>query len=67
METFMSGAMVIEGALLSFLLALCMTWLGLHGLFRLMPITSCAAASRIDHPIRLVANRQEANRRRNAA
>jgi len=42
METFISGAMVIEGALLSFLLALSMTWLGLHGLFRLMPVTrSC--------------------------
>ena len=40
METFVSGAIVIEGALLSFLLALCMTWLGLHGLFRLMPVTA---------------------------
>ena len=39
METFMNGAMVIEGALFSFLLGLCMTWLGLHGLFRLMPAT----------------------------
>ena len=38
METFMSGAMVIEAALLSFLLALWMTWLGLCGLFRLMPV-----------------------------
>jgi hypothetical protein len=37
METFMNGAMVIEGEVLSFLLALCMTWLGLNGLFRLMP------------------------------
>jgi hypothetical protein len=53
METFMSEAMVIEGALLSFLLALCMTWLGLSGLFRLMPITS-----RIVQPFRLEPNRQ---------
>ncbi|MGA7796360.1 MAG: hypothetical protein WCA19_25295 [Candidatus Acidiferrales bacterium] len=62
METFMSGAMVIEGALLSFLLALCMTWLGLHGLFRLMPVTA-----KIVQPIRLVANGQLGNRRRDAA
>jgi hypothetical protein len=62
METFMNGAMVIEGALLSFLLALCMTWLGLHGLFRLMPVTA-----KIVQPIRLVADSEEPNRRRNAA
>jgi len=37
METFINEAMVIEGALLSFLLALCMTWLGLSGLFRVIP------------------------------
>jgi hypothetical protein len=62
METFMSGAMVIEGALLSFLLALCMTWLGLPGLFRLMPVTA-----KIVQPIRLVANGQIGNRQRDAA
>lgn len=62
METFMSGAMVIEGALLSFLLALCMTWLGLHGLFRLMPVTA-----KIVQPIRLVANGQVENRQSDAA
>jgi len=62
MESFMNGAMVIEGALLSFLLALCMTWLGLHGLFRLMPVTA-----KIVQPIRLVADRQVANRQSNAA
>lgn len=62
METFMSGAMVIEGALLSFLLALCMTWLGLHGLFRLMPVTA-----KIVQPIRLVAIGHAGNRRRDAA
>lgn len=37
MENFINEAMVIEGALLSFLLALCMTWLGLSGLFRVIP------------------------------
>jgi hypothetical protein len=39
METFINDAMVIEGALLSFFLALWMTWLGLSGLFRLIPAT----------------------------
>jgi hypothetical protein len=58
MENFISGAMVIEGALLSFLLALWMTWLGLRGLFRLMPVTIRPAVSRIVQPIRLIANRQ---------
>jgi hypothetical protein len=62
METFMSDAMVIEGALLSFLLALCMTWLGLSGLFRLMPLTS-----RIVQPIQLVANRQAEDQQHHAA
>jgi hypothetical protein len=62
METFLSDAMVIEGALLSFLLALCMTWLGLSGLFRLLPGTA-----RIVQPIRLVADSQEANRQSGAA
>ena len=62
METFMSGAMVIEGAILSFLLALWMTWLGLRGLFWLMPVTT-----QIAQPIRFVANQQQANRRRDAA
>jgi hypothetical protein len=62
METFMSGAMVIEGALLSFLLALCMTWLGLNGLFRLMPVTA-----KIVQPIQLVAIGQIGNQRRDAA
>ena len=52
METFMNGAMVIETALLSFLLALCMTWLGLHGLFRLLPVTA-----KMVQPVRLVSNR----------
>ena len=67
MESFMSGAMVIEGALLSFLLALWMTWLGLSGLFRLMPAMVRPVATRIVQPIRFVANRPEANRRRGAA
>jgi len=58
----MSGAMVIEGALLSFLLALCMTWLGLHGLFRLMPVTA-----KIVQPIQLFANGQIGNRQRDAS
>ena len=67
METFMSGAMVIEGALLSFLVALWLTWLVLRGLFRLMPSASRPVTSRIVQQIRFVANPQEANRRRDTA
>jgi hypothetical protein len=62
METLMNGAMVVEGALLSFLVALGMTWLTLNGLFRLMP-----AANRISQPIRFEGNRQEGIRGRHAA
>jgi len=62
METFMNAAMVIEGGLLSFLLALWMTWLALRGLFRLMPVTT-----QVIQPIRFVVKGQFANRRREAA
>jgi hypothetical protein len=62
METFMSGAMVIEGALLSFLLALWMTWLGLRGLFHLLPATSQSVRC-----IRFTATQQQGNRKREVA
>jgi hypothetical protein len=52
METFMDGATFIEATLLSFLLALWITWLGLRGLFRLMPGTRPDAV-----PIRLAVRR----------
>ena len=67
METFMSGATVIEGALLSFVLALGMTWFGLRGLFRLMPVTARPATSPAAQPMRFVANGLEASRRSTAA
>jgi len=62
METFMNGAMVVEAALISFLLALWVAWMLLSGLFRLMP-----KAARSSQPMRLVSNRQQANGRRDAA
>ena len=37
MENFMNSAVLIEATLLSFLLGLWVTWMGLRGLFRLMP------------------------------
>lgn len=37
METILNQVIVVEGTLLSFLLALCMTWLMLNGLFRALP------------------------------
>jgi hypothetical protein len=62
METFMGGAMMIETALLSFLLALWISWLGMRGLFRLMPAKNRSAA-----PVQFVANRHEGSRRQHAA
>jgi hypothetical protein len=37
METWMSGAMLIEVTMLSFLLSLWMAWMSLRGLFRMLP------------------------------
>ena len=37
MESFLNAAVLMESALLSFLLALGVVWLGLRGLFQLMP------------------------------
>jgi hypothetical protein len=67
MDTFMSEAIVLEAVLISVLLALWVTWLLLLGLFRLMPATTTAAAIRPARPIRLIANRQQASPRRDAA
>jgi hypothetical protein len=67
METFINGAMVIEGGLLSFLLALWRTGAGLRGLFRLLPVTSAPAVGRVVQPIQLIASRQQGNRQRDAA
>lgn len=39
MEKWMGGAMLIEATLLSFGLALWLSWMVLRGLFRLMPAT----------------------------
>ena len=62
MESLMSGAMLIEVTLLSFLLALWVTWLGLSGLFRLLPSTSRDAS-----PVGYMANRRVANMDRHVA
>jgi hypothetical protein len=61
METFMSEAIITEGALVSVLLALWMTWLVLRGLFWLMP-----ARTQTVQPVRFVANRRQGDRWRNA-
>lgn len=62
MESIMGAAIFIEVAFLSFLLALWAAWLGLNGLFRLLPVTS-----RNTSPIRFVANNGEENESRHAA
>jgi hypothetical protein len=58
METFMNGAIVVEAVVISVLVAVWMTWMGLRGLFKLMPVTTQAVK-----PTRFVADRQTQIRR----
>jgi hypothetical protein len=62
MESFVGGAILIEAGFLSFLLALWITWMGLNGVFRLLPATSRKASS-----IRFVSNQRASSRSRHAA
>jgi hypothetical protein len=62
MGSFMDVAMLIEATMLSFLLALWITWLGLRGLFRLMPGAKFDAA-----PIRIAARQAAGAPSRNVA
>jgi hypothetical protein len=39
MQALMGGVMLIEATLLSFLLALWLSWMVLRGLFRMMPLS----------------------------
>jgi hypothetical protein len=58
MEPILNGTIVIQGVLLSFLLALWITWLALRGLFRLMPLTSTSVVGRAVHLSHRLAQRQ---------
>ena len=58
MESFMSGAMVVQAGLLSVLLAVWITWLGLRGMFWLMPGMSRGSVSQAAGPVRVTADRQ---------
>lgn len=62
MRSFMSMTFLVEVALLSFLLALWLTWLGLRGLFRLLPATTRPAPQ-----VQYVANRRTEHKIRHAA
>jgi hypothetical protein len=62
MDNFLGEAIVVEALLGSVLLALWMTWMVLRGLFWLMPVRKPA-----EQPVRVLAVRQFADRRRNAA
>ena len=62
MESYMGVAMLIEVTFLSFLLALWLTWLGLRGLFRLLPATTRPAPQ-----VQYVANRRTEHKIRHAA
>jgi hypothetical protein len=56
MDTLVNGAIVVNGALLSMLLALWLTWLCLRSLFWLMPLTGRPVANRVTRPIRVTSN-----------
>jgi hypothetical protein len=60
METLMNGATVVEGALMSLLLALWITWLALRGLFGLMPSAAHAIAPSKVQPRYFAGQRQNA-------
>lgn len=66
METLMNGATVVEGALISLLLALWITWLALRGLFGLMPNAARAIAPRKVEPRYFIVRRQGASARNEA-
>ncbi|HET6143078.1 MAG TPA: hypothetical protein VFE02_06185 [Candidatus Acidoferrales bacterium] len=67
MENFISDAIVIEGALFSFLLALFMTWLGLSGLFRMLPATMHLSPPRSRAGVRATAERARESLQREAS
>ena len=67
MESLMNGAIVIEAALLSFFLALWITWLAMNGLFRLMPVTARPNTNPNAERARIFSNRHMGIRRSNAA
>ena len=58
MESFMSGAMVVQAGLLSVLLAVWITWLGLRGMFWLLPGMGRGSASQAAEPIRVTVDHQ---------
>jgi hypothetical protein len=60
MEPILNGTIVLEGALLSFMLALWITWLALRGLFRLMPLRHTPAPGSVAHHRRTLAQQQRA-------
>jgi hypothetical protein len=62
MGPFMDTAMLIEAVMLSFLFALWVAWLGLRGLFRLLPGASLGAV-----PVRAIARGATSLANRNVA
>ena len=67
LEPLMNGAMLIEAVLLSFLLALWLTWLAMRGVFCLMPVTVRPAAVRKVRQVPPMLSGRDAQRRREAA
>ena len=67
MEKILNGTVVIEAVLLSFLVALWLTWSALRGLFRLMPVTARPGAKPEIVPVRGVRIQLRGTERREAA
>jgi len=67
MELLMNGAMLVEAVLVSFLLALWLTWLAMRGVFCLMPVTVRPAAVREVRQVPPMMSGRDARARREAA
>lgn len=67
MEILMNGAMLVEVVLVSFLLALWLTWLAMRGVFCLMPVTVGPATEREVPPVPPMLSGRDVCARREAA
>jgi hypothetical protein len=67
MELLMNGAMLVEAVLLSFLVALWLTWLAMRGVFCLMPVTVRPAMVREVRQVPPMVSGRNAHERREAA
>jgi len=67
MELLMNGAMLVEAVLLSFLLAMWLTWLAMRGVLCLMPVTVRPVAVREVRQVPPMVSGRNVHPRREAA